>query len=380
MKTIRFAAVITHAFLLSAVPAQDTPINTLKAVAKVGPKKAQAAMKDLAQAGPAAMLPILKGFKGADPVAANWLRAAFEASASRVIKNGQKLPAQLTEFVEDKSRTNDGRARRLAYDWMLKTDPKIADRMIPAMLHDPVPEFRRDAIRRLIDQAKKALEQGDKDAAKKIYEKALGAAIHNDQVGAIVKPLAQLGREVDLQKHFGFLPSWSVVGPFNNKEGVGFAAVYPPEKKLDLNAELEGENGTVKWQKVSTDDKYGNVNISKKFKNYKGSCMYATTEFKSDRDQVLELRLATPNAWKLWVNGEMVFGREEYHRTPQSLVMDHYRVPVKLKAGTNRLLLKVCQNEQEQDWAQRYEFKVRICDKSGTAVREAVPRKSASTR
>jgi hypothetical protein len=31
-------------------------------------------------------------------------------------------------------------------------------------------------------------------------------------------------------------------------------------------------------------------------------------------------------------------------------------------------LLKICQNEQTEDWAQRWEFQVRICDSSGTAV------------
>ena len=58
--------------------------------------------------------------------------------------------------------------------------------------------------------------------------------------------------------------------------------------------------------------------------------------------------------------------------------MDVYQVPAKLKAGSNRILLKICQNEQEQTWAQRYQFNLRVCDKTGTAVREGAAQKSAS--
>jgi hypothetical protein len=39
-----------------------------------------------------------------------------------------------------------------------------------------------------------------------------------------------------------------------------------------------------------------------------------------------------------------------------------------LKPGENVLLLKVCQNEQDQDWAQRYQFQLRVCDSTGSAV------------
>ncbi len=94
--------------------------------------------------------------------------------------------------------------------------------------------------------------------------------------------------------------------------------------------------------------------------------MYATTTYMSDKEQTLELRLGTPNAWKMWVNGELVFEREEYHR---STSMDQYRVPVKLQAGPNTILLKVCQNEQDQPWAQRYQFQLRVCDNTGSGVK-----------
>jgi hypothetical protein len=134
---------------------------------------------------------------------------------------------------------------------------------------------------------------------------------------------------------------------------------------VDLNASYEGMNGRVTWKPYTTDDKYGLFDVAKQIKNYKGSVMYAVTDFSSDRDRDAEIRLGTPNSWKLWVNGKFQFGREEYHR---GMKLDQYRVPVKLKAGKNTILLKICQNEQTQDWAQRYQFQLRVCDSSGVAI------------
>ena len=93
--------------------------------------------------------------------------------------------------------------------------------------------------------------------------------------------------------------------------------------------------------------------------------MYAVTTWTSNKDQQVEIRLGTPNSWKLWINGQLVFEREEYHRSSK---LDQYRVPVSLKAGKNTLMFKICQNEMTQDWAQRYQFQIRICDSTGSAI------------
>ena len=39
-----------------------------------------------------------------------------------------------------------------------------------------------------------------------------------------------------------------------------------------------------------------------------------------------------------------------------------------LKAGRNEVLIKVCQNEQTDDWAQTWGFQLRLCDAIGGAV------------
>ena len=100
--------------------------------------------------------------------------------------------------------------------------------------------------------------------------------------------------EVDLQKHFGFLSTWKVIGPFDNKDMKGFAVVYPPESNLDLSAEFDGQLDRVSWKPVVHDDDYGVVDIAEQFDNYKGSLMYATTTYNSENDQSVEFGSARP--------------------------------------------------------------------------------------
>src|SRR5262249_37306149 len=138
---------------------------------------------------------------------------------------------ELEAFVLNKQ--HEAHPRRLAYEWLLKIDPTAEERLIPGMLRDPGAEFRRDAVQRLMDQATAAQSQDEKAAAIKLFQEALLGATDNDQVQAIVKPLKDLGETVDLQKHFGFLATWKLIGPFENHDLIGFAAVYPPEEKLD---------------------------------------------------------------------------------------------------------------------------------------------------
>jgi hypothetical protein len=92
---------------------------------------------------------------------------------------------------------------------------------------------------------------------------------------------------------------------------------------------------------------------------------YAFTELESPQPQVLELRLGTESATKVWLNGRLVFEREVYHALTQ---MDQYVMPLSLQAGRNTLLLKVCQNEQTDTWAGDWKFQARICDATGGAV------------
>lgn len=50
---------------------------------------------------------------------------------------------------------------------------------------------------------------------------------------------------MDISRHFGFVSSWMIAGPFDNREEKGFAVAYAPEAEItadgpDLAREYDG--------------------------------------------------------------------------------------------------------------------------------------------
>jgi len=355
-----------------AAPPDDlaTNLRTIRGVSSEGNgnKEAGLAWRELVKFPAQALPEILTGFDEANPLAVNYLRGVVETIAQREIEKGGKLPAEaLEKFIGDTK--HDPRARRLAYELLAAVDLTAADRIIPGMLDDPSVEFRRDAVARLLEQAPKRLAAGEKDEARKLLVEALSGARDEDQVQTIKAQLKGLGENVDLPRHFGFLMSWRLVAPFDNTDKKGLAAVYPPEKELDLSATYEGKDGkAIAWVEHTTENENGIVDLAKALGPFKGSVAYAVAVFQSDEQRPVDFRLGTPNSWKVWLNGDLVFAREEYHR---GMNLDQYRMRGTLRRGKNMILIKVCQNEQTEDWAQRWQFQFRVCDASGTAILSA---------
>jgi hypothetical protein len=361
-------SLLIWAVLSNSVLADDveTQIKTILKVEKEGAGHVPAvtALSGLSQQPTTALIPLLQGMDRSNPLAANWLRGAFEAIADRCLKARTPLPkVELEEFALD--RRHAPQSRQLAFDWLVRIDPSTTDRLVPQMFDDPNPEFRRAAVQRLIAEAGKAGEAKNAAESKAIYLRAFRAALDPDQLDLAFDELTKLGENPDLKRQLGLLNGWWLIGPFDHRRGIGFDAVYPPETEIDLEKKYTGTFGDVSWLQKETDERHAILDLNKLIGPHKGAVAYALREFDSDRARLVEIRLGTPNGWKLWVNGKLVFAHEEYHLLTQ---MDQYRTPVLLQAGNNRILLKICQNEQKEDWAQDWQFQVRVCDSSGTAI------------
>jgi len=340
-------------------------VAALKAVGPegAGNTKAKEAWQQLSQANAQALPLILAGLDDANPLAANWLRASVDTIAERELRKGAKLPAaELEKFTLDTK--HEPRARRLAFEWLCRADQTAADRLIPKMLNDPSVEFRRDAVARLLIEAEQ-LDSDKKPEAADVYRRALGGARDLDQVQEIVKKLEGHGQTVDVPSHFGYLMEWKLIGPFDNTGEAGFDVVSPPETELKFTAEYPGKSGPVKWIDHATDDIYGKVDLNKAITKANGVTAYATTEFTAAEARPIELRMATVDAIKVWLNGELISANNVYHAGDK---MDQYIAHGHLKQGKNVILVKILQNEQKEEWAQDWEFKLRVCDATGTAV------------
>lgn len=345
----------------------DSLLARIKAVGREGSGNVGAARawRELVEAGPSALPTILKAFDDSDKTAANWLRAAVDAIAERTLAAGRPLPkTDLERFISE--RQHDGDARRLAYEWLVRIDPAAPGRLLPDMLDDPSLELRRDAVELTLKNARQLLDQGDKPNGIAACRRALAGARDRDQVDLIAKELKALGVEVDVASHFGFIQQWRLLGPFDSSGGVGFQKAFPPEKVIDLTAKYAGKRGTpVRWIAHTTSDPYGVVDLNKALGKSMGAAAYAFAEVISPTERPVDVRAGSQNAIKIFLNGKQIFSREEYHHGMQ---MDQHLASGKLRAGRNELLIKICQNEQTDDWAQNWSFQVRICDETGGAV------------
>lgn len=355
-----FAALSSH-----AAENLSQPIAALRAVQKEGQgnEAAAQAWREIVKADAANLPEVLKGMNGANPLAENWLRTAVGVIADQAVQ-AKKLPVDaLVSFLQD---THNGPgARVVAFDLIQRADAKLAEALTPTLLEDPSSELRRHPVAKLLEAGNAALEQKNQDAAVLAFGKGLSGARDEDQIKELTKKLRDLGQTVDLPKHFGFLMNWKVIAPFSNADRGGFDTVYPPEKELHFDAIYEGKTKKIEWVDFTSTDEYGKIDFNKPFGMEKSAVGYAATDFFSETERPAEIRIGCKNGWKVWLNGELLFARDEYHRGAK---LDQYKLPCQLKKGQNTLLVKCCQNEQTEQWTVEWEFQLRICDATGTAI------------
>ena len=326
-----------------------------------GQRALQAAWARLASAGANDLPAILAGMKDATPVGENWIRAAVDAIAERETRLGRPLPTQALEaFVRDA--TQPPRGRRVAFEWLASVDKSAPERLLPEMLADQSLELRFDAVARVLAEAKKA----EGDAPKKeLYLKAFAAARDVGQIKACADALHELGEQVDVPAHMGYVMKWQLAGPFDNTGLAGFATEYGPERGVDLAAVYKGKNGEVRWAPHMTEDEFGKVDLKKIVADDKEVAAYALATIVASEELIGQIRATSTNATRYWVNGVQVGAFEIYHTGDD---FDQYVMPIKLRRGENQILVKVCQNERRADWEQAWEFQLRLSDVLGTAL------------
>ena len=109
----------------------------------------------------------------------------------------------------------------------------------------------------------------------------------------------------------------------------------------------------------------GLVDLAAKYNKEKSAVCYGFVTFQSDISGRAQVRLGCINANKIWVNGEAVMANEVYHARSG---VDQYIDDFVIRKGTNTMLVKICQNDQDQSWAQRWQFQLRITDPDGKPI------------
>ena len=304
---------------------------------------------------PEMLVPCLMQFADATPAGANWLRSGLDRAVAR-LEAATPLD-ELEAFVRDPGRP--GRARWLAFGWLRERDAARAGRLLDRLGDDPVPELRREAVEKLLASA-----DGADDAAQRdIHRRGLTAARDVDQVERIAEWFSAHGEPVDVGAVLGFLRHWRVSEAFDNAGGRGFATAYPPEA-AGTAADAAA------WKPVQTQDKHGAVDLNAAIAMKKGVLSYAVAEVEMPRALRGQVRIGSPCAVAVWVNGTPVMAHEIYHA---SEAVDQYVGEAGFRAGVNTVMVKCCQNEQTEPWAADWKFQLRICDPLGVPLGRCVP-------
>ncbi len=304
---------------------------------------------------------ILRGMQGANKLALNWLRGAAQSALQ-----GNDLPKQqLTSLLQDRSASDMGRL--MAFELLAEDSAEFAEQNIRKHINDPSLPLRYLAV---ADFIKKAKETEASEDAIGMLGLSLPHARDVKQIQSIVGLLSEQGIEVNLQRQLGFIPTWHIVGPFDNSQEKGFDTAFGPEKTLDaidLAASYDdSKNGEpVQWQQHNTVEATGVIDLNEILAAEKGVLAYAYSEFNVEEEREVEIRIGCINGNKVWVNGKEVINNEIYH---VGMLPDQFSGKATLKEGVNQILFKVCQNEQTQPWANRWMFQLRVCESDGKAV------------
>jgi hypothetical protein len=142
------------------------------------------------------------------------------------------------------------------------------------------------------------------------------------------------------------LGAWHYLGPLDNAGGRGFDTTHECEKRLDLKAEYIGrDQEKITWKQRNFTD--GAVNDLRLFKpqQHVNSAIYLYREIDVATPTDMPISLGSDDTLSVWLNGQKILANNSY----RAAAPDQDRVTLKLKAGKNDLLLKVCQGDG--DWA-----------------------------
>lgn len=332
----------------------------------VSPIVVRRARDELAERGIEILPQLLAAMDTKNVIAANWLRTIYDPLIDRELAHPHtKWPKdELKAYVNNASRS--GRPRELVLALLDKLEPDFRAAWLPTRLDDP--DFRFDAVAAALTNGERAMADKQLDQARIEFRKAFRAARDANQVTQAATQLRQLQEPADVAKQLGLMTTWQLIGPFAAPGKTGFAAEFPPETKVDLQGEYLGqENKPLRWMTHETKDVLGQVNLNEALAACREAVGYAYAEIQVADAGPAQLRCSADDNCSVWLNGEKVFGRDQWLNGTR---FDRFVTDIQLAEGKNVLLVKICQGPQHRDpeVPNNWTFQLRLCDRQGLGI------------
>jgi hypothetical protein len=308
---------------------------------------------------------ILKGMHDQSEHTIELLLAAGDSIVNEAVKDSVTLPlSYLEKFAAHEQQQPE--ARRAALRWADLQDPGVRELFLSQHLNDDV--FRQEAVEAAIAAAKRQLELGHAEVAKKTLHAAFDVVQSPEHAIVLAAELKQLKVDVPLTTHLGVISQWRAIGPFPWTASDEFAKERPPEQQKNTEESCSIDDQTLSWTDIRSDQPGVVQLLGSLAPGEKDSVAYAQTTINLESAQNLEMRVAAIGRLEVRVNDKtLITGDSDWTR----LHYDQVSVPVTLNAGKNHILIKL--GAMRRDTAPDApippaQFSVRFVDSKGRGV------------
>ncbi len=168
----------------------------------------------------------------------------------------------------------------------------------------------------------------------------------------------------------GFVPenAWITLGPFDNKDNVGYYTAYIPEKttQIDTTAKYFGKDKDrlISWEKSIDNKSDGRYDFGNDdgINDWSAAYLWAVVISPDARD--ITFRFDSDDQGIIWLNGQKVFEHSREGVGGGAVQIDRHTIPVTLKQGENTILIKVCNATQIWD------MYMRLTDADGNSLED----------
>ena len=187
------------------------------------------------------------------------------------------------------------------------------------------------------------------------------AEIHTVAIGeadsGLMRRMAELGlgryRSIGMLGREGRINAWWLLGPFPAPDVGSWEKQEAPEQEVVLKRPVAIGEEKVHWKRVFTDHRKAYVNLNAHFETKDKVAAYAYAEVRVEEAGAARLKLGSDDGARVWVNGSLLFSHLKTRRYDEA----QDSIDIELKAGVNRILVKVC------DDAGPWGFSVRLTDR-----------------
>jgi len=309
----------------------------LESVKNADPAVQAAALDGLGRVKDPAAVPVIieAATKGQGPVRDAAILAALWYTDD-VIKADKAAAAEIYTLALDPKVVKRHEDRQIALRALGPAGTfETLDKLRGEFLNDQTQGDAHGAAFRIAERIEK---DGNKDSAIAAYTKIMGFSRDRGQLERAQRALGKLGIKENLPRKAGFITYWWILGPYPNPDNKLFSMKLNPEGNdvnVDLPASgLDGEK--VKWVAFHTTDPAGIVNLDVAVAKDDHAAALLYTEVTVPKDTDALLKLGYQDGVVAYLNGKKV-----HDRAGARFRIDDQRVPVKLVAGPNKLLLKV---------------------------------------